>query len=463
MTLLNLIEILPHYLVALGHLLIVLFFLPVTKMLLDALSPFDDDKELTEKDNVAFSLTRAGEYSAVILIMAGALYGGSLLEVEKEAIFHTPHFLQQILWEYFQTFIWAVLGLILLILTKYYFVDRLLFPYFSIGKEIIHDRNPGAGAVEAAALIAVGIIIGCALSGENLSEPSSEIVLFKVPLHFQTTLKEEFWSEPLQKTLKEKQKKFSDKTKIRAEKDRWILEDPEQEQEHWFQKRTSPLFSLDSSVIPALLEGNLSVLTPFFKNKKYPLSSNAILEVLEAEQRWYIRDTREGNEVQYLLQKQGKGYTVSQEELVLTTTSLLSHPFFLDLTSAFLFWLSGCFMLWLCSKFYERTLGYSLHQEIERDNISAGVSFAFHLVAIALIVGKGIAGDFISWELSVEKFILHTFLGFFILLFCRFLIARLLFPLHKVSQEIVEDQNLSVSFIEGFISLSIALVLFISL
>lgn len=318
------------YLVSFGNLFLILLFLPITKWVLDTFTVFDDDVELTEKDNVAFSLTRAAEYLAVILIIAGSLYGSTesfaqMVHESKVAdatATTTTNAENTLLWsiltDYFYNFLWAGIGLILLILTKYFFINKCLFPYFSIAKEIINDQNPGAGAVEASALISVGIIIACAISGENLAES-------------------QFSSE------------------------------------------------------------------------------------------------------------------------------ILNHPFVLDLISALFFWICGCFILWIFSRLYEKTIGYSLHQEIEKDNISAGVSFAFNLVAIAIIIGKGLAGNFVSYWVTLEKFFFNSVLGFFILLFFRLLIDRILLPDHRMADEIVHDQNLSVSFIEGFISVGIAIVLFFSL
>ncbi|MEK7484775.1 MAG: DUF350 domain-containing protein [Planctomycetota bacterium] len=311
--------ILP-YLVAMGNLFLIFLFLPITKWILDYFTPFEDDAELTEKDNVAFGLTRAGEYVSVILIIAGSLYGTSFHEAKDSPILYS------ILQEYFENFLWAGIGLIFLLLTKYYFLERILFPYFSITKEVVNDQNAGAGAVEAAGLISIGMIIACAISGENLTNPQ------------------------------------------------WTLQ----------------LFQIDFS-------------------------------------------------------------------------KFLNHPFVLDLFSAFLFWICGCLMLWLFSRCYEKTLGYSLHQEMEKDNISAGVSYAFNLLAISLIVSKSIAGDFVSFTISIEKFFFHSVLGFLILLFFRFLIDRILLPNRSIAEEIIEDQNLSVSFLEGFICLGIGLVLFLSL
>ena len=61
------------------------------------------------------------------------------------------------------------------------------------------------------------------------------------------------------------------------------------------------------------------------------------------------------------------------------------------------FWALGQAALVLAGLVYEWITPYSIHDEIEKDNVAAGVAFAGALVGIGVIVFHASAGNFISW------------------------------------------------------------------
>ncbi|MGB3780077.1 MAG: DUF350 domain-containing protein, partial [Tunicatimonas sp.] len=106
--------------------------------------------ELVEKDNFAFAVAHVGYFIGLVLAITGALIG------ESEGL--VPDLIN----------IGIYGGLAILLLNLSIIVnDKLLFPRFSVYREITEDRNVGTGAIEGANSIATGLIILGAVSGEG--------------------------------------------------------------------------------------------------------------------------------------------------------------------------------------------------------------------------------------------------------------------------------------------------------
>ncbi len=106
--------------------------------------------ELVEKDNFAFAVAHVGYFIGLVLAITGALIG------ESEGLI--PDLIN----------IGIYGGLAILLLNLSIIVnDKLLFPRFSVYREITEDRNVGTGAIEGANSIATGLIILGAVSGEG--------------------------------------------------------------------------------------------------------------------------------------------------------------------------------------------------------------------------------------------------------------------------------------------------------
>lgn len=106
----------------------------------------DTKDELAEKDNFAFGITLAGGVAAVALILAGAGSGeasiGWVDELRTVAIY-------------------ALVGLVLLKL-GILINDAIIFHRFSI-RQALGDKNIAAGTVQAANLLALGVLINGAI------------------------------------------------------------------------------------------------------------------------------------------------------------------------------------------------------------------------------------------------------------------------------------------------------------
>ncbi|MFA8300399.1 MAG: DUF350 domain-containing protein [Hyphomicrobiales bacterium] len=108
--------------------------------------------ELVDKDNFSFSLAHVGYFIGLIIALGGIMSGTSYGLVQ----------------DILDLCIYGILVIILLNL-GIWLNDKLVFGKLSLRREIIEDRNEGAGVIEAANAIASGLIIYGAILGESES------------------------------------------------------------------------------------------------------------------------------------------------------------------------------------------------------------------------------------------------------------------------------------------------------
>ena len=115
------------------------------------------------------------------------------------------------------------------------------------------------------------------------------------------------------------------------------------------------------------------------------------------------------------------------------------------------FWALGQAALVLAGLVYEWITPYSIHDEIEKDNVAAGVAFAGALVGIGVIVFHASAGNFISWTINLQDFAIEVVAGLILLPIVRFISDVILLPGQKLTDEIAnqEHPNLGAGFIEA--------------
>lgn len=115
------------------------------------------------------------------------------------------------------------------------------------------------------------------------------------------------------------------------------------------------------------------------------------------------------------------------------------------------FWALGQVALVLAGLVYEWITPYSIHDEIEQDNVAAGVAFAGALVGIGVIVFHASAGNFISWAVNVQDFAVEVVAGLILLPIVRTIADVILLPGQKLTDEIAnqEHPNLGAGFIEA--------------
>ena len=125
------------------------------------------------------------------------------------------------------------------------------------------------------------------------------------------------------------------------------------------------------------------------------------------------------------------------------------------------FWALGQVILILAGLVYELITPYSIHEEIEKDNVAAGVSFAGALVAIGVIIGLAGEGDFTAWSVDLPVYIGFAILGLILLPIIRLLTDKVLLPTVKLSDEISaqEKPNLGAAYIEAFSYIAAAFII----
>lgn len=111
---------------------------------------FNLKKQLVEADNLAMAITMTGYFFGVVFAMSGVILGPSAG-----------------LWnDLFDLYFFGLIGIALLLISAK-INDKIILRHFDNVKEIIEDQNAGTGAIEAGNHIAVGLMIGGALSGQN--------------------------------------------------------------------------------------------------------------------------------------------------------------------------------------------------------------------------------------------------------------------------------------------------------
>jgi uncharacterized membrane protein YjfL (UPF0719 family) len=120
--------------------------------------------------------------------------------------------------------------------------------------------------------------------------------------------------------------------------------------------------------------------------------------------------------------------------------------------SMLVFWAVGQVVLVLAGLVYEWIAPYDVHQQIEKDNVAAGVSFGGALTAVGVVVGLSASTDFVSWSDSLIEYLVYAAIGLILLPVVRFLTDWLLLPGVTLTDEIAnqEKPNLGAAYIEAF-------------
>lgn len=107
---------------------------------------------------------------------------------------------------------------------------------------------------------------------------------------------------------------------------------------------------------------------------------------------------------------------------------------------------------------YNAITKYCIHDEIEKDNVAAGVSLGMSLIAIAILI----SGYIVRFD-SLVGLIVWFFIATALLLFSRVIVDRFLLPGSPLDEEVERDQNWGASFVEGLVAIGIAFLCISSL
>ena len=116
------------------------------------------------------------------------------------------------------------------------------------------------------------------------------------------------------------------------------------------------------------------------------------------------------------------------------------------------FWALGQVALILTAFMYDWITPYSIHDEIEKDNVAVGVSFAGALIAMGNILRYAVSGDFFSWQDHLMTFGSMALVGLVALPIIRLATDKVLLPGTTITVELVEHEqpNLGAACIEMF-------------
>lgn len=111
----------------------------------------------------------------------------------------------------------------------------------------------------------------------------------------------------------------------------------------------------------------------------------------------------------------------------------------------------GQVLLVVYGRLYRIVCRYDIHQQIESDNVAAGVAFGLNLVAMGVILMKAVGGEFKGWDTHLPQIGIYAGLGTAFLLLARVLVDYLLLPGVRIRDEIVDDRNMNAAWVEGVV------------
>ena len=120
------------------------------------------DEEITTKGNLAMALRLSGYFIAIILVFLGVMYQPLTAGYVVDGFGFNRDFGEEVL----RVFLYSLAGIVALNLVRVLF-DRLILYKFQLEKEVVEDRNVGAGAAEFGMYVATGLLIAGAVAGET--------------------------------------------------------------------------------------------------------------------------------------------------------------------------------------------------------------------------------------------------------------------------------------------------------
>lgn len=132
-----------------------------------------------------------------------------------------------------------------------------------------------------------------------------------------------------------------------------------------------------------------------------------------------------------------------------------------DLITGTVFWILGQLALIVAGLVYNWITPFDIHAEIEKDNVAVGVAFAGVLIAVGLVAGTGVSGDFVSWRDNLSFFTGEVVFGLLMLPMIRLVTDKLLLPGRRLTDELVHQEraNIGAGAIEAFSYIAAAMLI----
>ncbi len=130
------------------------------------------------------------------------------------------------------------------------------------------------------------------------------------------------------------------------------------------------------------------------------------------------------------------------------------------IVTAIVFFVLGQAGLIIFSWFYNFITPFDIHEEIENNNIAAGVAFGGTLIAVGIILMNGTCGNFISWKHNLNVFALNASAVIIFIPVIRFFFDKLIIPKSSLNHEIATDKNIGAGFLETVMVIGFAAIIF---
>ena len=128
-----------------------------------------------------------------------------------------------------------------------------------------------------------------------------------------------------------------------------------------------------------------------------------------------------------------------------------------DMSTAVVFFIVCQVAMVLMTLAYNRITPFNIHDEIEKDNVAAGIALAGSLIAVGAVLAKGAAGDFVSWQYNLTVMAEYCVVAFLLIPLFRIVLDKVMIRGIDLNEEIATHSNVGVGLVEfsGVIGFSI--------
>ncbi|MCK5542587.1 MAG: DUF350 domain-containing protein [Desulfobacterales bacterium] len=141
----------------------------------------------------------------------------------------------------------------------------------------------------------------------------------------------------------------------------------------------------------------------------------------------------------------------------------LSNSLMESVLSTIVFFILGQFALLVFGYLYEVITPFNVRDEIQNNNLAAGLGLGGILVALGIILRSSIEGPFTGWSADILNFGMYALYGMIMLLVFRIIIAKMLLPTTKLAVEIVEDKNVAALLVAESAIIAVAIIIAFSM
>jgi len=130
------------------------------------------------------------------------------------------------------------------------------------------------------------------------------------------------------------------------------------------------------------------------------------------------------------------------------------------LLSPIIYFCIGQLFLVLFTKVYTRLLPFDVHTEIERDNVAVGTAYGCTMIAVGILLHKGLSGDFHNLTQFATQFSYYSLTGLIAFPLVRWLFDRVYLAHLNLTHELTHDRNVGIGLLEGTFAILVALSIY---